>query len=121
MSHVYDEDLQFIVRKSAAKLDIDLKEGVYIQFPGPNYETPQEITMARTLGADAAGMSTACEAIAANHMGMKIVGITCVSNLAAGISPHPLTEEEVIEAGKSVSAKFTALVKETIKTIGEEV
>jgi purine-nucleoside phosphorylase len=119
MSHVYDEDLQFIVKKSAAKLNIDLKEGVYIQFPGPNYETPQEITMARTLGADAAGMSTACEAIAANHMGMKIVGITCVSNLAAGISPHPLTEEEVIEAGKSVSAKFTALVKETIKTIGE--
>lgn len=121
MSHVYDEDLQFIVRKSAAKLDIDLKEGVYIQFPGPNYETPQEITMARTLGADAAGMSTACEAIAANHMGMKIVGITCVSNLAAGISPHPLTEEEVIEAGKSVSAKFTALVKETIKAIDAEV
>ena len=121
MSHVYDEDLQFIVKKSAAKLNIDLKEGVYIQFPGPNYETPQEITMARTLGADAAGMSTACEAIAANHMGMKIVGITCVSNLAAGISPHPLTEEEVIEAGKSVSAKFTALVKETIKTIDAEV
>ena len=121
MSHVYDEDLQFIVKKSAAKLNIDLKEGVYIQFPGPNYETPQEITMARTLGADAAGMSTACEAIAANHMGMKIVGITCVSNLAAGISPHPLTEEEVIEAGKSVSAKFTALVKETIKAIDAEV
>ncbi|MBR1571719.1 MAG: purine-nucleoside phosphorylase [Lachnospiraceae bacterium] len=121
MSHVYDEDLQFIVKKSAAKLNIDLKEGVYIQFPGPNYETPQEINMARTLGADAAGMSTACEAIAANHMGMKIVGITCVSNLAAGISPHPLTEEEVIEAGKSVSAKFTALVKEAIKAIDAEV
>ncbi|MCR5144228.1 MAG: purine-nucleoside phosphorylase [Lachnospiraceae bacterium] len=120
MSHVYDENLQFIVKKSATKLGIDIKEGVYIQFPGPNYETPEEITMARTLGADAVGMSTACEAIAANHMGMKIVGITCVSNLAAGISPTPLSEEEVIEAGKSVSVKFTSLVKDVIKTIEDE-
>ena len=86
MSHVYDEDLQQIVKKTACSLDIDLREGVYIQLKGPNYETPQEIHMCRVLGADAVGMSTACEAVAANHMGMKIVGISCISNLAAGIS-----------------------------------
>ena len=67
------------------------------------------------IGADAVGMSTACEALAANHMGMKIVGVSCISNQAAGISPTPLSEEEVIEAGKSVSKKFTALVTESIQ------
>ena len=117
MSHVYDEDLQKIVRKTACSLDMDLKEGVYIQLKGPNYETPQEINMCRVLGADAVGMSTACEAIAANHMGMKIVGISCISNLAAGISPKPLTEEEVIETGRQVAEKFTSLVTESIKNI----
>ena len=117
MSHIYDEDLQQIVKKCACDLGINLKEGVYIQLPGPNYESPQEINMCRVLGADAVGMSTACEAVAANHMGMKIVGISCISNLAAGISPHPLTEEEVIEAGKKVSVEFTALVSKTIKNI----
>ena len=117
MSHVYDEDLQKIVRKTACSLDMDLKEGVYIQLKGPNYETPQEINMCRVLGADAVGMSTACEAIAANHMGMKIAGISCISNLAAGISPKPLTEEEVIETGRQVAEKFTSLVTESIKNI----
>ncbi len=117
MSHIYDEDLQQIVRKSACELDMQIKEGVYIQLPGPNYESPQEIIMCRTLGADAVGMSTACEAIAGNHMGMKIVGISCIANLAAGISPHPLTEEEVIEAGQSVAKEFTALVSKTITNI----
>ena len=119
MSHIYDEDIQQIVKKCACDLGINLKEGVYIQLPGPNYESPQEINMCRVLGADAVGMSTACEAVAANHMGMKIVGISCISNLAAGISPHPLTEEEVIEAGKKVSVEFTALVSKTIKNIHE--
>lgn len=117
MSHIYDEDLQQIAKKCACDLGINLKEGVYIQLPGPNYESPQEINMCRVLGADAVGMSTACEAVAANHMGMKIVGISCISNLAAGISPHPLTEEEVIEAGKKVSVEFTALVSKTIENI----
>ena len=110
MSHIYDEDLQQIIRKSACQLDIPLREGTYIQLPGPNYESPQEIGMCRVLGADAVGMSTACEAVAANHMGMKIAGISCISNLAAGISPHPLTEEEVIEAGMMVERDFSALV-----------
>ena len=117
MSHVYDEDLQQIVKKTACSLDIDLREGVYIQLKGPNYETPQEIHMCRVLGADAVGMSTACEAVAANHMGMKIVGISCISNLAAGISPTPLSEEEVIEAGRQVAEKFTALVTASIENI----
>lgn len=117
MSHIYDDDLQQIAKKCACDLGINLKEGVYIQLPGPNYESPQEINMCRVLGADAVGMSTACEAVAANHMGMKIVGISCISNLAAGISPHPLTEEEVIEAGKKVSVEFTALVSKTIENI----
>jgi len=73
--------------------------------------------MCRVLGADAVGMSTACEAVAANHMGMKIVGISCISNLAAGISPTPLSEEEVIEAGRQVAEKFTALVTASIENI----
>ena len=117
MSHIYGEDLQAVVRKCACALDLNLREGVYIQLPGPNYETPQEINMCRVLGADAVGMSTACEAVAANHMGMKIVGISCISNLAAGISPNPLSEEEVIEAGKMVAKDFTALVSRVIKEI----
>lgn len=114
MSHVYDEDLRQLVKKQAAKLDIPIKEGVYIQTRGPQYESPAEINAARMMGADAVGMSTVVEAIAANHMGMKIVGISCISNLAAGISPTPLSEEEVLEAGKKVSTTFGALVSAVI-------
>ena len=76
MSHVYDEDLQQIVKKTACSLDIDLREGIYIQLKGPNYETPQEVHMCRVLGADAVGMSTACEAVAANHINVKIFFIS---------------------------------------------
>ncbi len=118
MSHIYDEKLQELARKCAKNQGIELKEGVYIQTPGPNYESPAEIRMAKTMGADAVGMSTACEAIAANHMGMDIIGISCISNLAAGISPTPLTEEEVLEAASKVSKKFTALVTDIITNIG---
>ena len=115
MSHVYDEDLRNIVKETAIELKINIKEGIYVQTPGPNYESPAEIRMYRTLGADAVGMSTVCEAVAANHMGMRIVGISCISNLAAGISPTPLTEEEVLEAGKKVASTFTALVTKSIE------
>lgn len=118
MSHIYNEKLQELSRKCAKNQGIELKEGVYIQTPGPNYESPAEIRMAKTMGADAVGMSTACEAIAANHMGMDIIGISCISNLAAGISPTPLTEEEVLEAASKVSKKFTALVTDIITNIG---
>ncbi len=86
MSQVYDRDLREVLRKAAAELSIDLKEGVYVQFTGPAYETPAEVRMARILGGDAVGMSTACEAVAANHMGMKICGISFISNLACGMT-----------------------------------
>ncbi|MCR4798767.1 MAG: purine-nucleoside phosphorylase [Lachnospiraceae bacterium] len=115
MSNIYDDDLQMILRRTAADIGVALKEGVYIQTKGPNYESPAEINFCRTIGADAVGMSTACEAIAANHMGMKIVGVSCISNLAAGISPTPLSEQEVIDAGKKVAPIFTKLVTESIQ------
>jgi len=115
MSQIYDPELAKIIKKTALDLDIDLKEGVYLQTQGPNYETPAEVTFARTMGADVVGMSTACEAIAANHMGMRIVGVASVSNLASGISAYPLSEQEVIDAGKKVEKTFTALVTESIK------
>ncbi len=118
MSHIYDEDLQMLIRKSASENDIPLKEGVYIQLTGPNYESPQEIHMCRVLGADAVGMSTACEAVAANHMGMKICGISCISNLAAGISPTPLTHAEIQETADRVAPMFKKLVTESILKIG---
>lgn len=121
MSHIYDEDLQTIVRKTALNNDIPLKDGVYLQLSGPQYESPAEITMARTLGADAVGMSTACEAVAANHMGMKIVGISCISNLASGISPAPLTHGEIQETADRVAPMFKKLVTESIKNINREV
>ncbi len=114
MSHIYREDLQDAVRRAAARLDLPLKEGVYIQLTGPNYESPAEIRMCRALGADAVGMSTACEAIAANHMGMGVCGISCISNLAAGISEKPLTHAEVQESADRVAPLFRALVTESI-------
>ena len=119
MSEIYNRDLIQIVRKCAAELSIDLKEGTYLQFTGPAYESPQEVAMARSLGADAVGMSTACEAVAANHMGMKIVGISCISNMACGISLVPLSHKEVQEAADKVAPQFKALVTRTIEEIGK--
>ena len=119
MSQIYDLNLQRIARKAAVTLGIDMKEGTYLQFSGPQYESPQEVAMSRTLGADAVGMSTACEAIAARHMGMKVVGISCISNLACGISPTPLSHKEVQEVADEVAPKFQALVTEIITQIGE--
>lgn len=120
MSQIYDLDLQRIVRRSALDLGIDIKEGTYMQFTGPQYETPQEISMARVLGADAVGMSTACEAIAARHMGMRVLGISCITNLASGISSNPLSHKEVQEIADAVAPKFKALVTEIIKAAGAE-
>ena len=119
MSHVYDLDLQQVIRNAAGELGIDLKEGVYIQLTGPAFETPAEVRMCRTLGADAVGMSTACEAIAANHMGMKICGISCISNLGCGMTENPLTHEEVQETADRVAPLFRSLVTESIKAMGE--
>ena len=119
MSHVYDSDLQDIIRDTALNLQIPLQEGVYIQLTGPNFETPQEVKMCRILGADAVGMSTACEAMAANHMGMKICGISCISNLCAGMTDRPLTHEEVQETADQVAPLFKKLITETIINIGK--
>lgn len=120
MSQIYDPALQRMVKAAAVQLGIDIKEGTYLQLSGPQFESPKEVAMCRTLGADAVGMSTACEAVAARHMGMRIVGISCISNLACGITAVPLSHEEVQETADQVAPKFTALVTETIKKIGKE-
>ncbi len=114
MSSVYDKELQNIIKATAADNDISLRSGVYAQLTGPSFESPAEIRMLKTLGADAVGMSTVVEAIAANHMGMRICGISCVCNLAAGISKNPLTHEEVQEAANKASVSFKKLLTESI-------
>lgn len=119
MSEVYNKELNQIIRDSADCLDIHIQEGVYVQLTGPSYECPAEIRMLRTLGADAVGMSTVCEAIAANHMGMKICGISCVSNLACGITDKPLTHEEVQETADAAAPLFKKLITESITRMGE--
>ena len=117
MSQVYDRELQAVLRKTAGELNITLREGIYIQLPGPSYETPAEVRMCRTLGADAVGMSTACEAMAARHMGMEIGGISCITNLAAGISKEKLDHTEVQETADRVSKDFKRLVTKIIETM----
>ena len=119
MSKIYSGRLNRIIRKIAVNGEIPLKEGVYLQTAGPAYESPAEIRMFRTLGADAVGMSTAIEAIAARHCGMEICGVSCISNLAAGISPHPLSHEEVKEAGDKAAPQFTLLVRSAIAEMGK--
>ena len=119
MSHVYDAELSLAVKESAEKLGIKLQKGVYLQLTGPSFETPAEIRMAGRLGADAVGMSTAVEAIAANHAGMRVCGVSCISNLAAGISPIPLTHAEVQECADKNAPRFKALVSESIQRISK--
>lgn len=120
MSEVYDKELREIVRKAARNVGISLQQGVYMQFTGPNYETPAEIRMCRTLGGDAAGMSTACEAMAARHMGMRVCGISCITNLACGMSGRPLSHEEVQETAERSADNFKRLVTEAFRLMGEE-
>lgn len=115
MSCVYSKHLCDKVLEAAKNTGVKLQQGVYLQFPGPQYETPAEIRMFRTLGADAVGMSTAVEAIAARHAGMEVVGISCISNLACGMTDKPLSHEEVQEAATAAKGKFTALVRESIR------
>ena len=115
MSHVYTPALQTAARQAAKELDIRLQEGVYMYFPGPQFETPAEIRAARVLGADAVGMSTVPEAIAAAHCGMNVLGFTLCTNMAAGVLDQPLSGEEVIEAGKAAAPRFAALVKACLR------
>lgn len=114
MSEIYDKELQDIIRRTAKEEDIEIREGVYLQFTGPNYESPAEVRLADKLGADAVGMSTACEAIAANHMGMKICGISCLTNMACGISENPLNHAEVQETANRRAKLFERLVRQSI-------
>lgn len=117
MSEVYSKRIQGIIEECAKKCDVELKKGVYIQFTGPAYETPAEVKMARILGADAVGMSTACEAVVARHMGMEVCGISCITNMAAGMSTAKLDHKEVQETADRVAASFKALVTEIISNI----
>ena len=117
MTNVYNKELCDKLFTAAKSLGIELKKGVYLQTTGPNYETPAEIMMYRRLGADAVGMSTACEAMAANHMGMKITGISCITNLACGMSDTPLNHEEVKDTANRIADNFTKLVRTFILAI----
>ncbi len=117
MSKVYDPDLCAIARAIAAAQGICLQEGVYLQFTGPAYETPAEIRMARTLGADAVGMSTAIEAMAARHCGMRVCGISCITNMASGITDVPLAHDEVKETAAAAEKDFTSLLQGLIQEI----
>jgi len=119
MSAIYDKKLSGIIRLTTFTLGIDLKEGVYIQTSGPNFESPAEIKMYRLLGADAAGMSTACEAIAGNHAGMRVCGISCISNLACGMTDTPLSHEEVIQTSKNSSPLFRKLIRGAVENIAK--
>ena len=116
-SHLYTPALRTLARETAGELGIDLKEGVYMYFPGPQYETPAEIRAGRILGADAAGMSTAPEVIAAGHCGMRVLGFTLLSNMAAGILDQPLTEQEVLDAAEACRDKFSRLVLACLRKI----
>lgn len=115
MSRVYDEEMGRAVLEAGEKLGESLQQGVYLQWQGPNYETPAEIRMFRTLGADAVGMSTVCEAIAARHMGLRVCAVSCITNMACGILPQPLSHEEVQQTADRVKDKFQALVLESLE------
>lgn len=119
MTHIYDPVLCEMMRQTAKELGIDLKEGTYIQFSGPNYESPSEVRLAGLLGAGAVGMSTACEAIAANHAGLSICGISLITNMGTGISTKPLSHEEVQEAGALAAPKMQTLVTAMIEKMGK--
>ena len=116
MSRVYDKEMGRAVLEAGEKLGESLQQGVYLQWQGPNYETPAEIRMFRTLGADAVGMSTVCEAIAARHMGLRVCAVSCITNMACGILTQPLSHEEVQQTANRVKDKFQALVLESLES-----
>jgi purine-nucleoside phosphorylase len=119
MSEVYTRELQELATEEARELDITVRRGIYAALAGPSYETPAEIHMLRAFGADAVGMSTVPEAIVARHMGMKVLGISCITNMAAGISETPIHHEEVMETGQKVREKFTELLRRVIAKLPE--
>lgn len=117
MTSVYDSEICKKIKNIAKENNIDLKAGAYLQTTGPNYETPAEINMYKLLGADAVGMSTVCEAIAAVHCRFKVCGISCITNKAAGITGEPLSDEEVGVVASKASDKFCLLIEELVKRI----
>lgn len=119
MSAVYDPSFRSRLLQFARKENIDLREGVYLQVPGPQYETPTEIKMYSSFGADAVGMSTACEAIAAHHMGMRVGAISCITNMAAGLGKKELSHDEVKHSAALASENFAKLVAESVTVMAE--
>ena len=117
MSEVYSREMQEMVTEEAKGLDITVRRGIYAALSGPSYETPAEIHMLRAFGADAVGMSTVPEAIVARHMRMNVIGISCITNMAAGISEHAINHDEVMETGQKVREKFTQLLRRIISRI----
>lgn len=117
MTNLYDKDLVSLTEKAARELGIKTQRGVYIYFTGPSYETAAEVRMARILGADAAGMSTVPEVIVARHRGLKILGISTITNMGTGVLDKPLDHTEVVEVGKEVSGKFKELLNKVIEEI----
>ncbi|GIQ66728.1 hypothetical protein PACILC2_52960 [Paenibacillus cisolokensis] len=114
MSDAYSRRLRSLAKSVAAEQGIELREGVYVGVLGPSYETPAEIRMLRAIGADAVGMSTVAEVIAANHAGIEVLGISCISNMAAGMLDQPLSHQEVMETTERVKSRFLQLVKSLV-------
>jgi len=121
MTRAYDRDYRKMAREQAAKLGIQLHEGIYAAMLGPSYETPAEIEYLRRIGADLVGMSTVTEVVAARHAGMKVLAISCVTNMAAGILDQPLSHAEVMETGERVRTTFEALLKAILPQIANDV
>lgn len=117
MTHAYAREYRTAAKEEASKLGIPLQEGVYAALPGPSYETPAEINYLRTIGADLVGMSTVAEVIAARHMQINVLAISCVTNMAAGILDQPLTHQEVMETGERVRSSFEALLRAVLPRI----
>src|SRR5258708_5963562 len=120
LTHAYDKSYRTIAREEARNLGMTLHEGVYAALLGPSYETPAEIRYLRTIGADLVGMSTAFEVIAARHLGIKVLAISCVTNMAAGILDQPLSHEEVMETGERVKTSFESLLRAVLPRIENE-
>ena len=120
MTHIYDVELMELIRRTAAEEKIKIQEGVYLQTSGPNFESPAEIRMYEVLGANAVGMSTACEAIAARHAGIRVCGISCISNMACGISDEELSHLDVQAVADSRAGEFERLVTKSIEKMGRD-
>jgi purine-nucleoside phosphorylase len=120
MTHAYAKEYREIAREEAARLKITLAEGIYAGLLGPSYETPAEIEYLRRIGADLVGMSTVAEVIAARHMGLKVLAISCVTNMAAGILDQPLSHAEVMETGERVKSTFESLLRAVIPRLNAD-